>query len=119
MDVQLVDRDELGPTTIKGLQGAGSQNSGGAGLLAELVKAGFAPAIPMSLREATWGDLVRWTEEAALRGDRVPERRLHLPAEAQEQLHELVPENRGGAAPLFEGARWSSHVRKATPGPEA
>ncbi|MFI0912472.1 hypothetical protein [Streptomyces abikoensis] len=100
--------------TAQGLKGAGSQNNRNAELLAALVKAGFAPAIPASLREATWGDLVRWTEEAALRGDRVPERRLHLPAEAQERLRELMPESRGGGAPLFEGARWSGHARKAT-----
>ncbi|MFQ6197071.1 hypothetical protein [Streptomyces sp. NPDC000405] len=103
--------------TTEGLQGADSPNNGSAALLAALVKAGLAPT---RLREATWGGVTRWTEGAAAqRGERVPKRRLHLPAKAHEHLHKFVPESRVAAEPLFEGARWSSHARKATPGPKA
>ncbi|CAM5311934.1 hypothetical protein [Streptomyces abikoensis] len=107
--------------TTQGLQGAGSRDSGGVELLAALVKAGFVPAARKSLRDSTWGDLTQWAEKAAPspRADHAPERRLHLSAAAQQQLREFMPQGRAGAALLFEGTRWPSHVRKATPDPQA
>ncbi|MGI5526833.1 hypothetical protein ACQEVX_05200 [Streptomyces syringium] len=105
----------------QGRKGSGSPSAGdAAALLAALIKTGPAPLANKALRDITWGDVEQWAPRPTSTGPRPkPARRrtIHLPAAAEQRLHELEhrPNRRRPlfAAPLNDASVPVEEVRRS------